>query len=117
MDTSLKSDVKKIVVVVSISAYEKYGSRKFDYKGFSYRKKMFFKIPLYLESDYFMLERNDSVNAIIAKNIDAMTEKFKEAAKDIGVNPPDQVEIVITDILSAKDAPKDEETIEWKTIP
>ncbi len=115
IELSIQSEVKKLIVVVEISAYEKFGKRRLPYKGFKYHQVMYFKIPLYIDSDKFMLDENDSVNAIIARNLDGMSDKYKEAAKDLGISPPDEIDFTIKSITSTRDE-ESKGIKEWKTV-
>jgi hypothetical protein len=116
----LASEIENVVVVIRIEPY----SRSFDdnsgfqktylvkYKDFKFPRKLFMRLPLHLNYDGYLYDNENSINALIVREVNAIIGKMKEEAESQYVRFFDGVQFVIEYIGSEKY--KNEEGIdEW----
>jgi len=115
METRLAVKVKSVVAVMKVKIFSKTGSRVFTVDDIDFPSMIYFKVPVYFDFDNYLHEYEDSINTIIARNIEAMTGEIKRRAKKAKVMVPDGVEFTLMNIYSEKEAKK-EGIAQWKTV-
>lgn len=118
----LSTNIVSIVVVVKVEPYyeaeDEMGIMKrkvLKEKEFVFPRKLKMTFPLHLNYDGYLYDNVNSINALIAKNINAIAGEAKQHALAQYIKPLDGIEFIIMDIDSLKES-ESEIVAEWVAV-